>query len=303
MTSDGSKKTVEAKLTRDAALDEAIAAMLREGLDDFATSAASFRESCGSEEVHQLRVALRRLRALLSLLAPRTGSPELSQAADRARALATAMGPTRDWDVLAENLDAASKVSEERVFGPLTQAVEARRAAAREAARAAFLAPSTKEFEEDLRLYLAREGWRDRTAKLRTRGSARRFAKKALRRLRRRAVRLAKHITRHSPERLHKARIAVKKIRYAAESFMPLFDERAARAYLRGLANVQDRLGAVNDAATAARLLSELLGDEPTPEMLRAAEALRTHIRQPKNLAQGKLKSCARRLRRKPFWS
>ena len=60
-------------------------------------------------------------------------------------------------------------------------------------------------------------------------------------------------------------RIAAKKLRYAAEFFVPLFPRKRARAYVKSLAALQDVLGRANDAATAARLVAELGGDAREP--------------------------------------
>jgi CHAD domain-containing protein len=55
-------------------------------------------------------------------------------------------------------------------------------------------------------------------------------------------------------------RIAAKKQRYAAEFFAELYPLKAARAYIKNLAALQDGLGALNDMAVTGRLLDELRG-------------------------------------------
>jgi len=52
-------------------------------------------------------------------------------------------------------------------------------------------------------------------------------------------------------------RIAAKKLRYSAE-FFAVWHPKAARRFIRHLADLQDVLGVLNDAAVTARLLSEL---------------------------------------------
>jgi triphosphatase len=58
------------------------------------------------------------------------------------------------------------------------------------------------------------------------------------------------------------ARIAAKKLRYAAEFFAPLFPAKRGRTYRKALARLQDVLGRLNDAAVAATLAHELSGPD-----------------------------------------
>nr|WP_321803708.1 CHAD domain-containing protein [Burkholderia sp. BCC1993] len=56
----------------------------------------------------------------------------------------------------------------------------------------------------------------------------------------------------------HRARIAVKKVRYATEFFASLCARRAVRSYVDALTGLQDDLGWRNDAVVAERLLKAL---------------------------------------------
>jgi CHAD domain-containing protein len=57
---------------------------------------------------------------------------------------------------------------------------------------------------------------------------------------------------------LHRLRIEIKKLRYAAEFFSSLYERRAVRSYTAALAELQDLLGTLNDAATVDRLCEAL---------------------------------------------
>ena len=61
-----------------------------------------------------------------------------------------------------------------------------------------------------------------------------------------------------SPVERHRARIAAKKLRYAAEFFTPLYSGGRSKAYLAKLAKLQTALGNLNDMATAQKLAEEL---------------------------------------------
>ena len=96
------------------------------------------------------------------------------------------------------------------------------------------------------------------------------FARKLLRRRHRRLIKRGKLSAAGDPAERHAARIAAKKLRYAAEFFAPLLDGDRARDYVHALAALQDVLGRGNDAVTAARLASEVAAGGTD----RAAEAL-----------------------------
>src|SRR5882724_3444041 len=59
--------------------------------------------------------------------------------------------------------------------------------------------------------------------------------------------------------RTHKLRIALKKLRYAAEFFAPLYGRRRATRYIRTLKSLLDELGAANDSHGVGDVLA-LLG-------------------------------------------
>jgi len=60
------------------------------------------------------------------------------------------------------------------------------------------------------------------------------------------------------PEERHRARIAAKKLRYCAEFFTLLYPQKKVRRYVDALADLQDALGLINDAAVSASVVTEL---------------------------------------------
>src|SRR5207244_2816775 len=68
----------------------------------------------------------------------------------------------------------------------------------------------------------------------------------------------SKRLRQLAPADRHRARIAAKKLRYAAEFFAPLYREARAARYIDALARLQGALGKLNDLATADRLLDDL---------------------------------------------
>ncbi len=68
----------------------------------------------------------------------------------------------------------------------------------------------------------------------------------------------SKRLRQLAPADRHRARLAAKKLRYAAEFFAPLYRGARAARYIDALAHLQGALGKLNDLATAERLLDEL---------------------------------------------
>jgi triphosphatase len=299
-------KSKRLALSADESFDGAIGRILGDCLDHFAVNIPALRQTGDAEAVHQLRVALRRLRAFLGLLKRVVpANPELASGATRARIIARALGEARDWHVLRDGLERGPRefLREEPGFFALLDAVELRRLRALEAAGAMIVAPSTQQFVRELRGLISRRAWREGSRGLEGKGSARAFAAKALNRLHKRAVKRCEGVAALEPEQRHRARIALKKARYAAEFFESLFCQKAARAYLRGLATIQDQLGEDNDRRTAARLLSEITAEDASKETLRAICFLRGWRAQAQQRGLIAMEESERRLRRlKPFW-
>ncbi len=224
---------------------------------------ARLQQGYDAEYIHQMRVAVRRLRSALNLFS--AAAPAIKDAAlvGELRWLVGELGPARDWDVfLAETLPPVIEARpDDAGLGRLRQAA----ARVGDAARAKACAASASARYYRLLLELGRWLWR---APWREGARAEMLAQldqplasfaaatlaKRHRRLRRRGRRLGKL----SVEQRHELRIAAKKVRYAAEFFAGLYPHKAARAYVRALAGLQDELGVLNDQAVTERLLAQI---------------------------------------------
>jgi CHAD domain-containing protein len=80
------------------------------------------------------------------------------------------------------------------------------------------------------------------------------FARTVLVDAHQRVLKRGRNFSRLQPVELHRLRIAAKKLRYAAEFFAPLYEERRTRNYRAALVRLHDGLGAFNDAATITTL-------------------------------------------------
>jgi triphosphatase len=261
-------------LDRDASLDEAVTAVFSVFLDHFAANAPGLAEAGDPEAVHQLRVALRRLRVFLGLLQRVAPSPQLVKASADAKTLASAFGAARDWRLLLERLEGEfPDPSQEPGAAELLAAVRRRVDETEESARGALGAPAARDLLRETRAILKSRVWRGFSPDLAQRRSARPFALRQLSRLHKGAASRCKQVERLAPLRRHEARIALKKLRYAAEFFETLFEEDRARDYIDRLATVQEWLGEDHDWTTAERLLSEI-AEESKPVTRRAIRTL-----------------------------
>lgn len=222
------------------------------------------------EFVHQMRVALRRLRSALRLFAPML-NPEPAAEIDAGIArLATRLGVARDWDVLMEDtLQPVTRAfPDDERLSALATAATARRRAAQSAASLVLQEP---DYAHLILSVLAFCHGRT-TVRAQAHGERLpRFAARRIEALARRVSTRARRAASLEVEALHRLRIAVKRLRYGLEFFGPVLPEKAVRRAQRHMAALQDDLGFLNDQATAARILAELAGHEPA---LREAAAM-----------------------------
>ena len=235
------------------------------------------------EYLHQFRVGLRRLRSCLGLAGLALGKPAVAGVAAELRWLQNALGPARDWDVLATETFATLARSVEA--GTELKAFRARCARIRrahgEAAREAIRSPRYtvlvlalgEQFAHDDLAGFAREVPPADGAQPAHHGPGlaapvAEFAAFVLDRLDRRLRKHGVGVPKATPEARHQARIAAKKLRYATEFFAALFPKKRVGPYLAALEQLQDILGALNDAVVADRLLAEAAAatKQPVPE-------------------------------------
>lgn len=220
------------------------------------------------EFIHQMRVALRRLRSALRSFRPALPPPgAFDVAVAQIRTLARSLGAARDWDVLVQEIVRPVRAAfpGDARLDTLGAAV----AAAREQARAA--ACSLLASREHGRFILGFSALLHRPAEPSGTMPLEVFAARRLGRLHKKAVALAEAARDLDPGRLHALRIGAKRLRYAIEFFAPLYRAKDTKRALEVLIALQDALGALNDLASAGEPLLRLAGED---QALREAVAL-----------------------------
>lgn len=244
-------------------LDDALAVMLAATLRHLVENKPAALDGRDPEGVHQVRVALRRMRSILKIVAGITASTEAESLAGDAKWLADAHGDARSWDVfLDETLPPLASACGE----PAVEALRENAGRAREdgyaKVREALRDPRAQNFQLRLAQWIAVRGWREGAsddAILTLADPAARFAASALERQHRKVEKRGRGFARLAPEARHELRLAVKKLRYVADFLLPLCGrEKKAAAYAKALSRLQDGLGRLQDMATTGALLESL---------------------------------------------
>ncbi len=273
-------KAGSSKLEREDIVDDAIARFMADCQQQILANLVPAESGEDPEGIHQLRVALRRLRTLLWLLRREIAAPSLEALEADAKHLAQSVGPARNWDVfIGSTLSGIEDAGLHDVeFSGLRSACVPFRDNSYAVVRKMIADPQINRFLLALGLAIEQRSWRNDI------GSAtlavlaepvNKFSVRALARVERRAIKLGRNFDELQPDERHKLRLTLKKLRYALEFFLPLYAERTATTkFLKRLSHLQDVLGMDNDIATSHGILHELKETTVDPDLHRAMGAV-----------------------------
>jgi CHAD domain-containing protein len=234
----------------------------------------------GPDDIHQLRVAARRLRVALRLFRRMLPSRAVARLRAELKWFARALGDVRDLDVYANNLHAyAARVpaGQHEALDQYEMHLHGERAAARGRLAALFAEPRTAALFDTASTFLAHgpsAGALRRWRSLSTRDGIRASVRKSLRRVRKRGSALT---STSRPSAFHEVRIRAKRLRYELEFFAEVYP--ALTPFAKATKALQETLGEHQDAATASERLRRYghgLGDRtrlpPALDALRRAQ-------------------------------
>lgn len=249
------EKAGTADLDADMPLHLAAAAILNSAAAHAAANLGLIVSSGVPESIHQGRVALRRLRAALVLLKEALPADRRHHLRREAGWLAGALGTARDLDVLSLGALSACQPPEDIAagFAGLKRRVAAERRTARAAARTVAASPRAQLLLLDL------DETAGALAPVAEAPELKALAAKALQKRYEKVLNAGEGIETMDVEARHQLRLALKKLRYAADFFSSLFPQKAVKREVKALARLQDALGAFNDAAVAPILLQRAL--------------------------------------------
>ncbi|WP_439923085.1 CYTH and CHAD domain-containing protein [Nitrobacter sp. JJSN] len=218
--------------------------------------------------LHQMRVALRRLRAAISLFSPVVGDDRASAIKSELKWLTQEFGPARNLDTLLvevirplrkrhpsePGLVSISNMFARKRLKSYRQALEAVRSA-----RFRRLVLDTVEWVET-------GPWstsEDELVRARREFPVEIYAAGQLSQRRKKIRRLGARIKTLDPEQLHRLRIQVKKARYSIEFFSGLFHgkecAKRCKTITSSLVKLQNSLGTINDIVTHKTLFADII--------------------------------------------
>jgi CHAD domain-containing protein len=245
-------------VTRSSRIDDVVRAALIGSVGALINVDVAMRIGGDPAAVHQARVALRRLRSDLRTFAPVLGDGWAAALRERVRWLGDALAAAREADVLLERLTrhAARLPDVDRHRKELVlNLLRGVRAAAYRQLGAMLRQPRYVLVLADL-LDAVRNPVFNERAGVRARDAAPELMDEAWRKLRR-TVRARSRPA--GDEQLHGIRIQAKRVRYAAEAFVPVCGGRAA-TFARRVASLQSVLGEHHDAVNSCDHLRRNLG-------------------------------------------
>ena len=245
---------------------------------------AGSRTGADIEDVHDMRVATRRIRSTLRLLDPYYKPKAIEPFNRQLRKTARALGVVRDLDVMINNLQkfAASLPAEHAVaLQPVLARLDEERTAARADLNKALDKKSYRRFLKDFGAFLTKPG-----------AGAQAIDPDAVQPVQVRHV-LPTLIYEHlgsvraydavlegaKPETLHALRIEFKRLRYAVTLFSDVMGS-SIKNYVTEIKKMQDHLGVLNDATVAQERLTELINRLDPQTDAAAIEVLRTYVTQ-----------------------
>lgn len=256
---------------------DALERIVAECLAQMQANEAAILASGDKEAIHQFRVALRRLRAVIGACRDLIDDAVYATWAIDLRWALRSFGPARDYDVfVTETLDQMlPHIPDEPHLAQFVNAAQAARAKAR---RGAILSLDNPRYAAmQLHFYRALDSgsWRRGGAGGTLRRSVRAFAASKLRERYKRLRRLGDRWQELSVPELHRLRIQAKKLRYVTTAFSSLFKGKPARRFGERLGGLQDCLGVLNDGYVGAQLAREIAEIAATNEAVPVAELQR----------------------------
>ncbi|MEO8331488.1 MAG: CHAD domain-containing protein [Gallionella sp.] len=261
-------KATVASITREDTLAEALQSLIWSCLLHLQSNSRGAMAGEDAEYLHQMRVALRRLRVVLRMAEKLHADPQLAVLSKQVAALCSALGRIREWDVfIAQTVQPmCARMAGHGGLQALLAISERQRDACRAALRGEAPARELQRMILNFAIWMNGPYWQQQVLP-----QVHDFATSRLQKLAKRFARSGQHLNTLDAPRLHALRILAKKLRYSAEFFSGLYDRQKARSFLAALSEVQEVLGQINDIAVTHRLLDGLAAN---PELSAHQEAV-----------------------------
>jgi triphosphatase len=250
------------KLTAEMTTAQAFRVICHSCLYDFMLNEPAIADDGDIEGVHRARIAIRRLRAAMSLFKPILADTEHERLRRELAWLSDHLGAARDLDVLQRQTFEPSIDAGAAPMGAsaLLAEVASRRAHARKSLHAALQSDRMRKLLLDLARWLEHGAWR------KSEGSEDPVLARAGKLLGRQYKRLRKHgrhLSHAGPDERHDIRIRAKKLRYMSEFFTSLVSGKKRRrrfqTFRGSLEKIQAALGEIHDAEARGEFLATVV--------------------------------------------
>jgi len=245
-------KRTRLKLNPAMGADEAFRAILADCLGAASAQAGVLRSGRSVEALHHLRVALRRLEVMLAAFGDAFRQDWFADLRSRTKAISARLAPARDMDVFLTDLwPGATQGGGD--FTALRRDAEALRDEGWSAVETCLASEDFSHLLDDVaalsqsRLPIAGDNDLRHVARSLLKTAAKRVAKRA---------RAARGLEERD---LHRLRIGLKKLRYIAQAFAPLYPRKNVKPWLAAVKRLQEELGHLNDIAHAKATIAHLL--------------------------------------------
>jgi triphosphatase len=222
--------------------------------------------------LHQMRVALRRLRAGISLFSPMTGDDRVEAIKTELRWLAQELGPARDLDTLISEVikPLQKQHAKEPGFASISNMFARKRSKSYQRAQEAVRSVRFRSLVLDATEWVETGPWtlsEDPLKRAFREMPIEIYAAEQLSRRRKRIRRRGKRLAELNAQQLHRLRIQVKKARYATDFFSGVYAGKRAAKHCKkiksSLMQLQNCLGKLNDIVTHRALFSDIVANRP----------------------------------------
>jgi len=259
-------KFAQLKLARGASSVQAFRLIARACLRQLVANEPALQHG-DSEAVHQMRTALRRLRAAFSLFSDLVSGTELARLKGEIKWITGELAPARELDVyMAQASKPAKNGHREGTMSALETDLRRQRGQAIARAQMAAASRRYRNLLFDLAAWIETGAWanpRNARARRLLDRPVRKHAAKELARRRRKIKKRGRAVRELQPQERHKLRIAIKKVRYGTDFFTALFPGRRVKkrrkAFVATLKRLQNALGNLNDIAAHEKMAGELV--------------------------------------------
>ena len=298
------------KLLKSFSAEQAVVDKLQQTISSLQANEASVLLD-DAEGIHQMRVALRRLRAGLEIFQSNIVREKYDWIVSEANWLRDELSAARSWDVfIDEFVEPVTTHSRSATgFESLLSVAEKERVLHREQARNAVNSARYTEFILELSIWRCRAHWWDSAASSKAidlSEPVRKYCAKQLKKQNKIVRKKFQKLGKKSEDERHKLRLAVKKLRYTIDFCANIYPDKQVSIFQRKLNPVQAGLGYLNDVLAAELLIEKLMGVKPDPDtpawLYTAGIVIGWHRREAKLTEKKLFKHVNRFLETNAFW-